>query len=178
MFKHGKATVQTACFWFPSWKSHCPNSLLLVSLMEKPLSKQPAFGFPHGKATVQTACFWFPHGKATVQPAFFGCPSSEGPFLAQFFFLQRNNKTPGVVLPILGLYAFGGLPCVLWGFFARAGGPGRLTEWAKGSGGSRRDGLGETEPGARNVWPLLTSFLLWRFGSPTKIDRTELVPLF
>ena len=27
---------------------------------------------------------------------------------------------PGVVLPILALYAYGGLPCVLWGFFARA----------------------------------------------------------
>ena len=29
-------------------------------------------------------------------------------------------RLQGVVLPILALYAYGGLPCVLWGFFARA----------------------------------------------------------
>ncbi|CAJ1326817.1 unnamed protein product [Effrenium voratum] len=34
-------------------------------------------------------------------------------------FMQRTYALHSVVLPILGLYAFGGLPCVLWGFFAR-----------------------------------------------------------
>jgi len=38
---------------------------------------------------------------------------------AFYRFLQKTYVIHAVVLPILGLYAFGGLPCVLWGFFAR-----------------------------------------------------------
>mmetsp|Transcript_991 Transcript_991/g.1562 ORF Transcript_991/g.1562 Transcript_991/m.1562 type:complete len:428 (+) Transcript_991:85-1368(+) len=34
-------------------------------------------------------------------------------------FLQTTYPLHAIVLPIVGLYAFGGLPCVLWGFFAR-----------------------------------------------------------
>lgn len=34
-------------------------------------------------------------------------------------FLQKTYGIHCVVLPILALYAYGGLPCVLWGFFVR-----------------------------------------------------------
>eukprot|EP00441_Pelagodinium_beii_P045871 CAMPEP_0197620230 /NCGR_PEP_ID=MMETSP1338-20131121/1088_1 /TAXON_ID=43686 ORGANISM="Pelagodinium beii, Strain RCC1491" /NCGR_SAMPLE_ID=MMETSP1338 /ASSEMBLY_ACC=CAM_ASM_000754 /LENGTH=445 /DNA_ID=CAMNT_0043189351 /DNA_START=46 /DNA_END=1383 /DNA_ORIENTATION=- len=34
-------------------------------------------------------------------------------------FLQKTYPLHAIVLPIAGLYYFGGLPCVLWGFFAR-----------------------------------------------------------
>jgi len=34
-------------------------------------------------------------------------------------FLQKTYALHAIVLPLLGLYAFGGLPCVLWGFFFR-----------------------------------------------------------
>jgi len=34
-------------------------------------------------------------------------------------FLAKTYPLHAIVLPIVGLYAFGGLPCVLWGFFFR-----------------------------------------------------------
>merc|ERR1712032_1774827 len=34
-------------------------------------------------------------------------------------FLQKTYALHAIVLPVMGLYAFGGLPCVMWGFFAR-----------------------------------------------------------
>jgi len=34
-------------------------------------------------------------------------------------FLQKTYPLHAIVLPLVGLYAFGGLPCVMWGFFAR-----------------------------------------------------------
>ena len=34
-------------------------------------------------------------------------------------FLQKTYPLHAIVLPIAGLYLFGGLPCVFWGFFAR-----------------------------------------------------------
>ncbi|CAE7566888.1 ADS3 [Symbiodinium natans] len=34
-------------------------------------------------------------------------------------FLAKTYPIHALVLPIVGLYLFGGLPCVLWGFFAR-----------------------------------------------------------
>jgi len=39
----------------------------------------------------------------------------------QWFYrmLQKTYPLHAIVLPIVGLYYFGGLPCVLWGFFAR-----------------------------------------------------------
>jgi len=33
--------------------------------------------------------------------------------------MKKTYVLHAIVLPIIGLYAFGGLPCVLWGFFAR-----------------------------------------------------------
>jgi len=34
-------------------------------------------------------------------------------------FLQKTYPLHAIFLPLVGLYAFGGLPCVLWGFFFR-----------------------------------------------------------
>mmetsp|Transcript_117159 Transcript_117159/g.239681 ORF Transcript_117159/g.239681 Transcript_117159/m.239681 type:complete len:436 (+) Transcript_117159:95-1402(+) len=34
-------------------------------------------------------------------------------------FLQKTYPLHAIVLPVVGLYAFGGLPCLLWGFFFR-----------------------------------------------------------
>mmetsp|Transcript_78536 Transcript_78536/g.176044 ORF Transcript_78536/g.176044 Transcript_78536/m.176044 type:complete len:171 (-) Transcript_78536:285-797(-) len=34
-------------------------------------------------------------------------------------FLQKTYPLHAIVLPVIGLYAFGGLPCLLWGFFFR-----------------------------------------------------------
>jgi len=34
-------------------------------------------------------------------------------------FMQKTYPIHAIVLPIIGLYYFGGLPCVFWGFFAR-----------------------------------------------------------
>mmetsp|Transcript_38828 Transcript_38828/g.85019 ORF Transcript_38828/g.85019 Transcript_38828/m.85019 type:complete len:421 (+) Transcript_38828:49-1311(+) len=47
--------------------------------------------------------------------------SNAGDLQAQPFYrwLQKTYALNAIVLPIVGLYLFGGLPCVLWGFFAR-----------------------------------------------------------
>jgi len=47
-------------------------------------------------------------------------------------FLQATYPLHAIVLPIVGLYAFGGLPCVLWGFFARVAWVWHIT-WAVNS---------------------------------------------
>jgi len=47
--------------------------------------------------------------------------SNVGDLQSQPFYrlLQKTYALNAIVLPIVGLYLFGGLPCVLWGFFAR-----------------------------------------------------------
>lgn len=47
-------------------------------------------------------------------------------------FLAKTYPIHAIVLPAIGLYAFGGLPCLLWGFFARVAWVWHIT-WAVNS---------------------------------------------
>lgn len=68
--------------------------------------------------------FWWAHSGWLLDQknTWMRCDKNNASDLAsQWFyrFLQKTYPLHAIVLPIVGLYKFGGLPCVLWGFFAR-----------------------------------------------------------
>jgi stearoyl-CoA desaturase (delta-9 desaturase) len=117
-------------FKTPKWLEYTFAYCGALALQSHPINWCSSHRHHHGKCETKNDVhspldgFWWSHMGWLMDKknTWMRADQSNGADLErQWFyrFLRKTYPLHAIVLPIVGLYAYGGLPCVLWGFFAR-----------------------------------------------------------